>query len=755
MVLHTKPQLGSTQETSLFLWGDLLGESLSAQYLRPRLGGLREFFTLEIRHFWPRTEDEPKDGTPIPLSGGRPDWTVRSRISARERTLIESLAAQSVPLGSPVLAVAPRDRDPTPLIHADIPQAGRIFLVDPSAFPHDGHALATQILQLLAQEGQPSFALNLVIARPDEGGTPGLIEEGRRFQKLLGRKHDRLAHPPLGKVPRMDLHFVTPEHFRPAPGADLSVLRLLDPSLAHSSKAIEALHRADQIWVPSGFGRRILEKQGIHPSKIHCLPPPLPPSQHWDSPLLGDTHPLTLIEAMARGRPPRVSPRGTPQDLVEHEGNARLIPGRCLQMGAGETTWISPTGPSLDRAHGAQAARHARRHFAPERVRELALAAIKQGLDHRPCPSSPLIRFEGPLFESSSYGRITRSFARALRRQCPDVPLELCSRLDAIADTSRDTDLLPLCVPSGRRPSHSIRSGWPISHRVPDHGQWILRFDWEFGPPPLSLAGLFSGPSGSPHAPDQIWVHSQYVRNNLLAAGIPPERLRLVPHGIDPQVFRPAGSTATNPKTTFLFVGGFTKRKGLDLLLGAWRLAFDPHDPVRLLLKASPTAAYTGNPMAVLAQQAARDPSLAEVSILHDDLDDRQMAALYQEADLLVHPYRGEGFGMPILEAMACGTPVITTAGGASEDFVQDIGSITISAKRVPCRIQEPCAGAPFWLEPEIEELAGALTLAANCQSQLKKEALEVSERIHRSHSWDAVVRQSLPFLGLSPQLGA
>ena len=744
------------QQVGLYLWGDLLGESASAQFFRPRLRGLLEsHLHMEARRFWPLPANEPTDGDPIPLAGGRPGWTVRSHVSSAEKTLIQTLVENTVPLGSPVLAIASPDQDPTSQIHADIPQAGAIYLVDPTHFSHDGHALATQIRHLEQNGGHPPFALSLVVASTQEEGSRELTEEAQGFREAMGEEIFLDSDSSQSPLPRVNLHFEKAAQFRPRAEATLSILRLLNPTPPFSPQELRALQAADQIWVPSGFGRRILERMGVPPAKIHCVPPPHASSQFRDPPAKGDTHPLDLIQAMAQGLPVWVSPYGLTQDLIEHEGNANLIPGRCLQIDSGRTEWLAPTGPSLETATRGQVLRNGRSRFAPERIRRLAQAAIRDSLDPTPDnrTQAPLLRLEGPLFESSSYGRITRSFTRALRKHCPTLPIELRSRMDALSNPSWDADLLPLCIPSGRRPTHTLRSGWPVSHRVPDHGKWILRFDWEFGPPPLSLAGLFSGPIGSPHAPDQIWVHSQYVKDNLLAAGIPTERLRLVPHGIDPACFFPGQRSTPNTKTQFLFVGGFTKRKGLDLLLQAWKIAFGPKDPVHLLLKASPTSAYGDDPCAAQARAATQDPNLAEVTILSDDLDDPLMANLYRQADILVHPYRGEGFGMPLLEAMACGLPVITTAGGASQDFVEELGSITISAQRTPCRIKEPCAGTPYWLEPQLEELVGALILAAQGLPILRSEALEISQKVRATRNWGAVAGQCLPLLDLgTPQ---
>jgi glycosyltransferase involved in cell wall biosynthesis len=60
---------------------------------------------------------------------------------------------------------------------------------------------------------------------------------------------------------------------------------------------------------------------------------------------------------------------------------------------------------------------------------------------------------------------------------------------------------------------------------------------------------------------------------------------------------------------------------------------------------------------------------------------DDEMPGLYAACDSLVHPSRGEEFGLPIAEAMACGLPVVVTAGGAADDFCDDR-----TAYRIPAR---------------------------------------------------------------------
>ncbi len=92
----------------------------------------------------------------------------------------------------------------------------------------------------------------------------------------------------------------------------------------------------------------------------------------------------------------------------------------------------------------------------------------------------------------------------------------------------------------------------------------------------------------------------------------------------------------------------------------------------------------------------AASGELPRVRLIEDELSDDELAALYRACDVLVHPYRGEGFAMPVLEAMACGLPVIVTGGGPTDEFCPPRRRLAdpLGARGVPLRSRRR-AGRP------------------------------------------------------------
>ncbi len=144
-------------------------------------------------------------------------------------------------------------------------------------------------------------------------------------------------------------------------------------------------------------------------------------------------------------------------------------------------------------------------------------------------------------------------------------------------------------------------------------------------------------------AADAVVCVSSFTRDELVELlHADPERLRVVPNAVDP-VFVPVGETAAGDYV--LAVGTLEPRKNLAAAVEGARLA-------GVELRVAGAAGWGG----VAAAGWVGEPS------------DEQLAELMRGARCLVYPSLYEGFGLPILEAMACGTPVVTSRGGATEE---------------------------------------------------------------------------------------
>jgi len=111
---------------------------------------------------------------------------------------------------------------------------------------------------------------------------------------------------------------------------------------------------------------------------------------------------------------------------------------------------------------------------------------------------------------------------------------------------------------------------------------------------------------------------------------------------------------------------------------------------------------------------------------------DSTLANLYRGAGALVLPYRGEGFGLPLLEAMACGKPVITTADGPAKDFCAAANSYLISATTEPVTEPPPPLGPMVgdftWFKPDFAELVRVLRHVYENQSEATAKGKRAAE---------------------------
>ena len=157
---------------------------------------------------------------------------------------------------------------------------------------------------------------------------------------------------------------------------------------------------------------------------------------------------------------------------------------------------------------------------------------------------------------------------------------------------------------------------------------------------------------------DRILVGSSFARDTFIAEGVPANKLVVIPYGADTRLFEPPEpSTRQSDKLRLLFVGQIGQRKGISYLLEAVRRMTGKG----ILLTLVGQIQGDGRALEPYRHLFRHIPHVPRVALRE----------IYRQADVFVFPTLVEGMGLVVLEAMASGLPVITTANGPG-DIVRD-----------------------------------------------------------------------------------
>ncbi len=226
---------------------------------------------------------------------------------------------------------------------------------------------------------------------------------------------------------------------------------------------------------------------------------------------------------------------------------------------------------------------------------------------------------------------------------------------------------------------------------------------------------------------DRIIAISEATRQDLIELlSVPPERIAVVYLGVDPRFRRvenPAERTAVCarhglPDRFILFIGTLEPRKNVERLIEAYSL-------VRREIADAPPLVLVGSRSKSSGQvdAAVERLGLARHVVFAGYVPHADLPALYSAADLFVLPSLYEGFGMPLLEAMACGTPVV--AGDTSS-------------------LRELAAGRGVLVNPlRADDIAGGLVRVLRDPS-LRAVSVERGLQFARTLTWERCARQTL-----------
>ena len=415
--------------------------------------------------------------------------------------------------------------------------------------------------------------------------------------------------------------------------------------------------------------------------------------------------------------------------------------------GAQEACTAFYKGQPLVRARSRRACQRAARDCRRRRRSNRRAASAREELIERfgPEPDRGAARRARPrqrsdAGRSASRGRSpapgAATGARSIRSAVVNEALTECTRCAGEADIARrGTDGNPVL-----ENRIGVAQQWPPNFESPTNGPFVLYQPWEFGEIPAAWVEPIRT------RVDEVWAPSGYARAGLRRRGrrsgasstssrTASTWIASAPMGLPTQL-------ATAKSTVFLFVGGTIYRKGIDLLLEAYGAPSGRRTTSALVIKSFGATTST-EARARDAQIAAfcERPGAPEIVLLEDDLAFEGIPTLYRAADCIVQPYRGEGFCLPALEALACGRPVIVTAGGPTDDFTSEACAWQVPSHQIPLPkdalpTQLAPTGGGFLLEPDVAALATAMREAADPAARRTKAA---TARAHAERfSWPA-----------------
>lgn len=236
---------------------------------------------------------------------------------------------------------------------------------------------------------------------------------------------------------------------------------------------------------------------------------------------------------------------------------------------------------------------------------------------------------------------------------------------------------------------------------------------------------------------DEVWVPSHFNKKTFHESGV-TRPIHVIPLGVDTNYFNPRiKSFPVTDDYKFLTVFEWGERKAPETLIKVFNDTFKATDPVVLLCKANVTDPAIDIHAVLKEMDLSPDGGRIEF-ILNKYLPYHQLGSLYRSADCFVLTSRGEGWGMPILEAMACGVPVIATNWSAPTEFMTEENSYPLRVRK----LIDAVAKCPYykgfqWADPDPSHLAFLLKHVYENQEEAEQKGKQAAKDVVAKWSVD------------------
>lgn len=256
-----------------------------------------------------------------------------------------------------------------------------------------------------------------------------------------------------------------------------------------------------------------------------------------------------------------------------------------------------------------------------------------------------------------------------------------------------------------------------------------------------------------------IWVPSHWGLDILIRHGLDLNKIIVIPEGVNADLYHPYMRQRESLKKSdnnfrFLMVGKYEERKGYGQLIAGFNQATEKIHDIELLIKPDYFLKEEEKKHA-LSELIKRNNS-KNIKTIQGKLTDHEIVALYASADAFIFPTRAEGWGLPLIEAIASGLPVIATDYSGQSEYLSKIQGLFFPLKYslVPIRDNEYKQywqsrnnSWGNWAQVDVDSLATGIEEIRKNYPTWQKKSLLASEIIRKEFSWSRSVNLALTTL--------